>query len=102
MGLNDGQLASVVLCDLTKAFDCVCHETLLAKLERYGFRGCILNWFKSYLSERSQVVRFCGSHSDEGKLSVGVPQDSVLGPVLIVCERSDLGSKGGKMRLICL
>lgn len=72
-GLNDGEVAAAVFCDISKAFDCVNHRILLAKLERYGVRGIALNWFSSFLSERRQLVR--GKLSDSNMIDIvsGVP-----------------------------
>ena len=73
----------LVLLDLSAAFDTVNHDLLLSRLEkRFGITGTVLNWFKSYLCCRTQFVSINQSHSTKRDLLVGVPQGSVLGPLL--------------------
>ena len=69
--------------DLSKAFDYVCHTTLLEKLPLYGFCGNSLQRFKSYLLGRRQRVVFGGVESDLTDVCKGVPQGSILGPLLL-------------------
>ena len=73
----------LVLLDLSAAFDTVNHVLLLSRLEkRFGITGTILTWFRSYLSSRAQFVSINQSYSTKRDLLVGVPQGSVLGPLL--------------------
>ena len=80
--LDNGMIACGVFLDLQKAFDTVNHEILLSKLDHYGVRGSSLDWFRSYLSGRKQFVSILGFESDTKYIEHGVPQGSVLGPLL--------------------
>jgi len=83
-GINGNLSCSSLFIDITKAFDTVCHKTLYSKLYQAGFRGFILDWLYSFLLNRKQVVRTNGSYSHSLTVNVGVPQGSVLGPVLFL------------------
>ena len=81
----------LLLLDLSAAFDTVNHPILLSKLRaKYGFSGDILNWFKSYLSDRSFTVTINKSRSRKCYLRIGVPQGSILGPILFILYTKEL------------
>ena len=69
-----------IFLDLSKAFDTLDHSVLLSKLQYYGIRDTALNWFKIYLSKRTQYVDCDGTSSSIRAIETGVPQGSILGP----------------------
>ena len=86
--LDRGEHVISVFVDFSRAFDTVKHDILLSKMEMYGIRGKSNEWFKSYLSGRSQQVRVNTSISDKSRIINGLPQGSVLGSSFIsnICK----------------
>ena len=85
--------AVLVLLDLSAAFDTIDHKSLLLSLEKHcGITGTVLKWFASYLSDRLQAVKVGNAISDFIKLIFGVPQGSVLGPILFTLLTAPLGA----------
>ena len=91
--IDDGKFCCMVFCDLSKAFDRVWHKGLLFKLHTYGIRGNVFQWFTNYLSCRSQKVMFKDQLSSSASLNAGVPQGSVLGPLLFLIYVNDVAEK---------
>ncbi len=89
--LGDNKCVLLVMLDLSAAFDTVSHQHLLHTLRTHGITGTALEWFESYLVSRTQRININGTISESQTLESGVPQGSVLGPILFTLYTSPLG-----------
>ena len=98
--MDRGELVGSVFIDLTKAFDTVGHSILLGKLPEYGINDTELNWLTHYLFNRTQQVVVNSVHSETNYITCGVPQGSILGPLLFLIHFNDFEDALTKCKVI--
>ena len=94
---KNNKITAGIFLDLSKAFDCINHTLLLNKLENHGIRGNCLNWFRSYLSNRLQYVTLNKINSKPIPVNTGIPQGTILGPLLFIIYMNDLKTNNGTL-----
>ena len=91
-----------IVIDLSKAFDTVDHLILLSKLEHYGIRSMLLEWFQNYLSSSQQFFSINGKSSKKSPVICGAPQGSTLGPLLFLIYINDISNSSKPHQVILL
>ena len=98
--IDENKIPFSVFLDLSKAFDTLDHDILLHKLQYYGITGTVLDWFRSYLTERYQFVDYNGASSSMKVLTTGVLQGSILGPLLFIIYMNDIHTISNNLNFI--
>jgi len=92
MSKPDPEFTLAVFCNLSKAFDVINHEILLKKMNNYGIRGIEHDWFENYLSDPQQYGEVDGKLFGRVLIRIGVPEGSILGPLLYLSYVNDIGN----------
>lgn len=100
VALDKNMYTASIFMDLSKAFDTIDHNILLQKLYHYGFRGVAYNWFSDYLTNRKQFVSYNNVTSSYENVKCGVPQGSILGPLLFILYMNDICTTSNKLSFI--
>jgi hypothetical protein len=90
--INEKENTALCFLDIRKCFDTIDHNILIYKLRKYGIQGSSLSWFISYLKNRTQVVAFNNKVSSEKSIGIGVPQGTILGPILFLLFVNDISN----------
>ena len=90
--INERKTTKAIFIDFRKAFDTINHEILLQKLSKIGFKLNSIEWFKDYLTDRTQTTLANGTTSDLIRVNCHVPEGSILGPLLFIFYINDIGS----------
>jgi ribonuclease P/MRP protein subunit RPP40 len=98
--LERGHYTVGIFLDFSKAFDTVNHEILIAKLDKYGIRGNAKKWITSYLNDRQQFCSYNNKKSTKLNINCGVPQGSILDPLLFIVYLNDLANISDKLSTI--